>query len=105
MGAKVLKLHPYISMVDGQLKAKKKYAGNMTRCLTSYVRDLSAEYHSYDKTRCFITHTISDQALVDLVISLTKELFEFDEIYESVAGSTVSAHCGPNTIGLLFINE
>jgi len=105
MGAKVLKLHPYISMVDGQLKAKKKYAGNMTRCLTSYVRDLSAEYRSYDKTRCFITHTISDQALVDLVISLTKELFEFDEIYESVAGSTVSAHCGPNTIGLLFINE
>lgn len=105
MGAKVLKLHPQIAMVDGQLKAKKKYMGGMLRCLTSYIKDLEEEYPSYDKTRCFITHTISDQEIVDHVLELTKEHFEFEEVLESVAGSTVSAHCGPNTIGLLFITE
>jgi fatty acid-binding protein DegV len=105
MGAKVLKLHPQIAMFDGQLKAKKKYSGNMRRSLTSYIRDLAEEYRSYDKTRCFVTHTISDQELVDLVIDLTKELFEFDVVLESVAGCTVTTHCGPNTIGLLFITE
>lgn len=105
MGAKVLKLHPQISMFDGQLKAKKKYMGNMTRSLNSYIRDLAEEYTSYDKTRCFVTHTISDQAYVDQVIELTKQLFEFDEVLESVAGTTVTAHCGKNTIGLLFITE
>lgn len=105
MGAKVLKLHPQIAMVDGQLKAKKKYMGNMTRSLNSYIKDLAEEYTSYDKTRCFVTHTISDQAYVDQVIDLVKQLFEFEVVLESVAGATVSAHCGKNTIGLLFITE
>ncbi len=105
MGAKVLKLHPQISMLDGQLKAKKKYAGNMQRCLSSYIKDLAEEYHSYDKTRCFVTHSTAKPELVEYVKNLTKELFEFDEILESVAGCTVTAHCGQNTIGLLFITE
>ncbi len=105
MGAKLLKLHPYVAMFDGQLKAKKKYAGNMPRCLNSYIRDLASEYTSYDRTRCFITHTLADQELVDQVINLTKELFSFDEVLESVAGCTVTSHCGYNTIGLLFITE
>lgn len=105
MGAKVLKLHPQIAMADGQLKAKKKYAGTMSRCLSTYIKDLAEEYPSYDKTRCFITHSPSDRAYVEQVIELAKELFEFDEYLESEAGSTVTAHCGPNTIGLLFIVE
>ena len=105
MGAKVLKLHPQIAMFDGQLKAKKKYSGNMRRSLTSYIRDLAEEYHTYDKKRCFVTHTESDPELVNLVLDLTKELFEFEEVLESTAGCTVTAHCGYNTIGLLFITE
>ncbi|MBP5194139.1 MAG: DegV family protein [Clostridia bacterium] len=105
MGAKILKLHPYISMIDGQLKAKKKYAGTMQKCLTSYVKDLAAEYAKYDDTRCFITHSPSDPALVEIVKSLAKELFNFKEVLESEAGSTVTSHCGENTVGLLFITE
>ena len=105
MGAKVLKLHPYIAMNDGQLQPKKKFAGNMKKCLTSYIRDLAEEYTSYDKTRCFITHSPSDRELVDLCIEHARELFDFNEYLESEAGCTVTAHCGENTIGLLFITE
>lgn len=105
IGAKILKFHPYISMFDGQLKAKKKYKGSMKHCLEEYIRDLAAEYRSYDKTRCFVTHSPSDRELVDQVIALTKELFDFDVVLESTAGCTVTSHCGKNTIGLLFITE
>ncbi len=105
MGAKVLKLHPYISMMDGQLKAKKKYMGGMQKCLTQYVKDVAEEYKSYDKTRCFVTHSPSDPELVQIVKDLAKELFDFNEIIESDAGCTVTSHCGPNTIGILFITE
>ena len=105
MGAKVLKLHPYISMVDGQLKAKKKYMGGMAKCLSQYVHDVAEEYKSYDKTRCFVTHSPSDPELVKIVINLAKELFDFKEVIESTAGCTVTSHCGPNTIGILFITE
>jgi hypothetical protein len=34
-----------------------------------------------------------------------KELFEFDEILETVAGCVVTGHCGKNTLGVLFIHE
>lgn len=105
IGAKMLKLHPHISMIDGQLKAKKKYAGNLKKCLSAYIKDLAAEYTSYDKTRCFITHSPSDREYVDYTIGLVKELFDFNEVLESEAGSTVTSHCGENTIGLLFIVE
>ncbi|MBP5307536.1 MAG: DegV family protein [Clostridia bacterium] len=105
IGAKMLKLHPYLAMTDGQLKPKKKYAGNLKKCLSTYIRDLAAEYTSYDKTRCFVTHSPSEREYVDYVIGLVKELFDFDVILESEAGSTVTSHCGENTIGLLFITE
>ncbi len=103
MGAKVLKLHPMIDMKDGKLYAKKKYMGGIERCLKNYINELASEYPSYDKTRCFITHSSCEKEVVDKVREQVKELFEFDEIYETVAGCVVTAHCGKNTLGLLFI--
>lgn len=104
LGAKVLKLHPMIcENADGQLIAKKKYMGNMERCIRTYIADLKAQYLSYDKTRVFITHSTADRELVELAKQLVKENFEFDETIETVAGSIVTSHCGRNTLGVLFI--
>lgn len=106
LGAKVLKLHPMIcENADGQLIAKKKYMGNMERCIRAYIADLKAQYPSYDKTRVFITHSTADKELVDAAKQLVKENFEFDEMIETVAGSIVTSHCGRNTLGVLFISK
>lgn len=106
IGAKVLKLHPMIcENEEGQLIAKKKYMGNMARCIRSYVEDLVAQYPHYDKTRCFITHSSADKELVDLAKQLVEQNFDFNEVCETVAGSIVTSHCGRNTLGVLFISE
>lgn len=106
IGAKVLKLHPMIcENAEGQLIAKKKYAGSMPRCIRTYVADLKVQYPHYDKTRCFITHSSADDELVALAKSLVAESFEFNEVIETVAGSIVTSHCGRNTLGVLFISE
>lgn len=105
MGAKVLKLHPLISMKDGQLYAKKKYMGGLERCLKSYVNDLAQEYRRYDGTRCFITHSECEPEVVEKVRAQVSELFGFDEILETKAGCVVTSHCGKNTLGVLFIYE
>ena len=105
LGAKLMKIHPHIAMKNGALGVKAKYQGNMARCLTKYVEDLASEYSSYDKTRVFITHSPSDKELVDLVKAKVEELFDFDEIIETTAGTTVTSHCGRNTIGVLFMVE
>lgn len=102
---KILKIHPYISMTDGKLKVKKKYGGNMIRTCEQYVQDLAQEYASYDKTRVFITHCQATPEIVATVRRKVEELFDFDEIIETTAGTTVSCHCGKNTIGVLFIEE
>lgn len=103
--ASLLKIHPMIAMDDGQLTVKRKYRGNMEKCLRTYINDLKADYPVYDKSRCFITHSCADRELVDLAKTLVGELFDFEEVLETVAGSVITGHCGRNTIGVLFIAE
>lgn len=101
--AGMFKIHPLIYMDDGQLVPGKKYKGKMNILLKQYVDDLKEKYPSYDKTRCFITHSTADKELVEEVKAKVKELFTFDEVLETVAGSIVTSHCGQGTIGVLFI--
>ena len=105
IGAKVLKLHPLISMKDGQMYAKKKYMGNLETSLKKYIKDLAEEYKFYDKTRCFITHSSCEPEVVEKVREQVKEIFDFKEILETIAGAVVTSHCGKNTLGVLFIAE
>lgn len=106
LGAKVLKLHPLIEEdAEGQLIAKKKYKGSMERCIKTYVQDLRAQYRRYDRTRCFITHSCADRSLIDAARAEVADMFEFDEVIETVAGAIITSHCGRNTLGVLFITE
>ncbi len=104
-GANLLKIHPLIEMNDGQLVPGKKYRGSMDKCITAYIRDLAERYPNYDKTRCFITHSSADEALVEVARKQVGELFGFDAVLETVAGSVITGHCGRNTLGVLFIAE
>lgn len=104
-GSKVLSIHPLISMKNGALYPKKKYKGKMARCLKNYIHDLAEEYPAYDSTRCFITHSSADRELVEEAKELVAQLFHFDSVIETVAGSIITSHCGRNTIGVLFIAE
>lgn len=102
-GANLLRIHPLIYMENGQLVPGKKYRGKMTVLLKQYVEDLKAQYPNYDKKRCFVTHSSADRELVEVVKAKVKELFDFDEVIETVAGSIITSHCGKNTIGVLFV--
>ena len=103
-GANILKIHPKIAMnEEGQLVSAGKYHGRMDRCIRQYVEDLKNQYPSYDKTRCFVTHSTADKELVELAKSLVAEHFDFNEVIETVAGSIVTSHCGRNTLGVLFV--
>lgn len=106
LGAKVLKLHPLIEEDrEGQLIAKKKYMGSMERCIKTYVQDLRTQYRRYDRTRCFVTHSCADQSIIDIAKKEVADMFEFDEVIETVAGAIITSHCGRNTLGVLFISE
>ena len=101
--ANALKIHPKIVMKDGQLMQGGKYRGHMERCIAQYIEDLKNEYPSYDKSRCFITHSSADKALVDVAKEKVAQAFDFDEVIETVAGSIITSHCGKGTLGVLFV--
>ncbi|MBQ8291171.1 MAG: DegV family protein [Clostridia bacterium] len=103
--AGMFKIHPLILMDDGQLVPGKKYKGRMNILIKQYIRDLKEMYPNYDKTRCFVTHSTADTELVEVAKATVKELFDFDEVVETVAGSIITSHCGRNTLGVLFIYE
>lgn len=104
-GANLLKIHPLIEMKDGQLYADKKYRGSMEKCIANYIADLKIQYPAYDKTRAFITHSTAAESVIQVAREKVKELFDFDEVLETVAGSVITGHCGKNTLGVLFIAE
>ncbi len=101
--ANALKIHPKIVMKDGQLTQGGKYRGHMERCIAQYIEDLKNEYPNYDKSRCFITHSSADKALVDVAKAKVAQAFEFDEVIETIAGSIITSHCGKGTLGVLFV--
>ncbi len=103
VAAATFKIHPLIMMDNGQLVAGKKYKGKMAVLIKQYIEDLKELYPSYEKTRCFVTHSSADEELVNIAKAKVAEVFEFDEIIETVAGSIVTSHCGQGTLGVLFI--
>ena len=98
-----LKIHPRIAVVDGAMRPEKKYRGRLSKCVLAYVRDMEEDLKTAQSDRVFITHSKCDPEIVESVRAYLKSLNHFDEILETRAGGVVSCHCGPGTLGVLFI--
>ncbi len=99
----VLKLHPKIVVKDGAMLPEKKYRGAIDNVIMNYAKDMESEIKSAYKDRVFITHSGCDAKVVNSVKDYLKSLNIFDEIHETRAGGVVSSHCGPGTLGVLYI--
>ncbi len=101
-GARLLQLKPCIEVVKGEMRVGKRYRGSFGRCLEHYVRDRLTARQDIDFSRVFITHSACTPEVVQKVRTLVQSLAPFEEILETRAGCTVSNHCGPATLGVLF---
>ncbi|MBQ7353999.1 MAG: DegV family protein [Clostridia bacterium] len=99
----VLKLHPRIAVVDGKMGAGKKYRGVMKKVILEYAKDMEAELLDAESKRVFITHSGCEDSVIAEVKAYLESLNYFDEILITRAGCVVSSHCGPGTLGVLFI--
>jgi len=101
----LLKLHPKIVVENGKMIVSKKYRGSIDSAILKYVADLEEELAKAKKDRVFITHSGCDKELIAKVMEKLEALNRFDEILVTRAGSVISSHCGPGTLGVLFIEE
>ena len=105
LGANLLNLKPCIEVRDGKMSVVKKYRGKYDKCLASYVKDRLADREDIDNGTLFITQTVVSDECNAAVKASVAEHGHFDHIYETFAGCTVSCHCGPGTLGVLFIRK
>lgn len=105
LAATALQLRPEIVVVEGSMKVGKKYRGSMEKSITDYVKGRLAGRDDIQHNRIFITHSYVPAEIVEKVRVLVSELQPFAEIIETKAGCTISSHCGPACLGVLFFKK
>lgn len=105
LGANMLKLRPEIVMSEGKLGVGKKYRGSMEKSITDYVKGRLEGVENINLDRIFVTHSGVPEEILEKVEALVKELHPFEEVIRTRAGSTISCHCGPNCLGVLFMKK
>ena len=109
IGAALMNLKPTILVRNdrqGYMVVGKKYMGKLAPSLMKYVDDQLMGRSDIVLDRVFITHSgMDDPSIIDRVVARVKELQPFKEVFVTRASCTISAHSGPNTLGVLFLTK
>ena len=105
LGANLLNLKPCIEVKGGKMTVGKKYRGNYAKCLANYVKERLEGREDIDHDTLFVTHTVITDECHQAVMAALQTYGHFENIYDTVAGCTVSCHCGPGTLGILFVRK
>jgi len=98
----MLKIKPLITVRDGKMTVAEKPHGKKIKGLEALLRFLERDKDKLDLDNVFVTHTYADMDAKYLVNKI-KENYSFKNVYVTNAGSTIASHCGPGTIGILYI--
>lgn len=105
MAGGALKLHPRIAVEHGKMQPGKKYRGKMSKILLDYVQEMEDSLKYARKERVFITHSGCPEETIESVRTYLQSLDIFGEVLVTRAGGVISSHCGPGTLGVLFIEN
>ena len=96
-----LKLKPIIKVVDGKLEVSKKPIGYV-RALRTMLDNAYEDLENIDLDHVFVTHTVADSDAKYLKEELSK-VIPSDCLRETNASGVIATHCGPRTIGILYL--
>ena len=105
LGANLLNLKPCIEVKGGKMSVVKKYRGSYAKCLANYVKDRLADRDDLTRETLFVTCTPVTDECYSAVMTAVGQYGNFEHTYETKAGCTVSCHCGPSTLGVLFVRK
>ena len=105
LGANLLKLKPCIEVKDGKMGVVKKYRGPFSKVILDYVTDRLNGREDVIYDRIFITYSSDMPEVVAAVREAVSKYSSFTEVIDNRAGCTICSHCGPSTLGILFIRK
>ncbi len=103
-GANLLKIRPQLVLKEGFIKPAKKYRGKMEKVVADYCKDTLEEFNNPDKSIGFITYTTATPEMIAAARTALQNA-GFETIVESVAGGTITSHCGEHVLGILYLND
>ncbi len=103
--ASVLKIKPCIAVTGGKMEVCQKYRGSTDKAIVKYVADTLRSYPDPDLKYVFVTHTSARPEVVETVKREVLAVFPSANIIETIAGATVTSHCGKGTLGVLYFND
>ena len=105
LGANVLKLKPCIEVRDGVMRVGKKYRGKLASVLCEYTDNIIAQKDDIVPDVAFVTHTCLTDELPSMVAERLEKSGIFEKIYKVNASSSIAVHCGPDTLGIIFLHR
>ena len=103
LGAGLLRIKPCIQLSGGRMGVGKKYRGDLPQALTQYVRDRMDRHPPFTGGEVFIAHPPCREDAVSAVRETLWASGRFSRVWEAPSGCTVACHCGPNTLGIMFL--
>lgn len=104
LGANLLGIKPSLGITDGALGLEKKYRGKLRIVVSKYIRE-RLEGVTVMPDYVFVTDAGVDPEVREAACETLRELGLFKEIYQTDAGCVIASHCGPGTLGILFVTQ
>lgn len=105
LGANLLRLKPCIDLIDGKMRVGKKYRGTLKKALTEYARDRFMGRQDVDAERVIVVPAGCPKELVEMVCRDIERYTGLPPLDVPNAGCTISSHCGPCTLGIMFVRK
>lgn len=105
LGANIMRFKPCIIVKDGKMSVGKKYRGKFDAVLLQYLADRIGDGSDIDTSHIFITHGGCAPEVVAACAEKLRSLGNFPNVHVTHANCTVCSHCGPNTLGVLFLRN
>jgi len=101
----IFHVHPIIKVVNGGMIVYKKPKGAYKAALNELVAELKGDYPNIDLDNIMVTHSGMDENLINYLASEVGKVVGDDKVRITRAGCVISSHCGPGTIGVLYIKK
>lgn len=100
MGTK-LQIKPVLEVINGEVIPTTKFRGSSY--IDKYFVQVMKNADKIDTKRIFVTNCLSGE--VDKFKKRLETEFNFENVYTAETSATISTHCGPGTIGILYLEK
>lgn len=101
----LLAIRPKLEVLDGKITNTGKEMGPMKMVYKKFIDDMLRKHPSHEDSVCFLANTIRNDALNDELYEYLTAKGMFKKIYRTKAGSVITSHCGPGTLGIFYIEK